>query len=385
MTSGRHVIELATSSAGGLESARSSQLIVSMVGSGTAATAETELAAPAQTVASVAIAACGDSAWQCTSAASPATRLGPITALDALPDGRVLVVESGTRILVHQEDAWSVAYETASDPRTLTHIAAVAADVAFANTHFVYVAEVSAAVDGTHSVRVIRTREVGSRLGEPATIVAGEALAHDGDPVLSVGSDGLLYLALPGDATATDPAARPGRLLRFAPDGTAAGTAAAGSATLSDIAARPTSVAWDPQGHLWIAAIGEPPGSVVTRMDPVTGARWIRQPIALSPAPSEADAGVMSLAFGASPSSNGATAAYVIADAPAALYQGVIGGSRREVLSALTRLPLGDWVPTALTLRPDGALVVAARRETGSGELRQLITLTRPRIVPIRD
>jgi hypothetical protein len=294
-------------------------------------------------------------------------------------------VESGTRILVHQEDAWSVAYETASDPRTPTHIAAVAADVAFARTHFVYVAEVSAAVDGTRSVRVIRTREVGSRLGEPATVVAGEALAHEGDPVLSVGSDGLLYVAVPGDATAIDPAARPGRLLRFASDGAAAGTAAAGSATLSEIAARPTSLAWDPGGHLWIAAVGEPPGSMVTRMDAVAGARWIRQPIALAPASSEAGAGVMSLAFGAAPTSTGATAAYVIADAPAALYQGVVEGSRPEVLSTLTRLPLGDWVPTALTRRPDGALVVAARRDTGSRELRQLITLTRPRIVPIPE
>jgi len=309
--------------------------------------------------------------------------LGPITDLEALPDGRVLVVESGTRVLVQQGDSWNVGYETVSDPRTPTHVAAVARDVAFDSTHFVYVAEVAAAVDGTRTTRVIRTREVGGRLGEPATIVAGEALAHEGDPVLSVGNDGLLYLGIPGDSAAPDPTMQQGRLLRFAPDGAAAGTASAGSATLSDIAATPTSLAWDPQGRLWIAAVGEREGSGITRMDAAGGARWVRQPIALLPEMRDANGGIRSLVFATVPSSTGAIPAYLVADSPATLYRGVIGGGRRDVLSALTSLPLGNWEPTAVTLRSDGALVVAARQDTGNGELRQLMTLTLPRIVPI--
>ena len=311
--------------------------------------------------------------------------LGPITGLEALPDGRVLVVESGTRILVQQGDSWHVGYETVSDPRTATYVAAVARDVAFDSTHFVYVAEVAAAIDGTRTTRVIRTREVGGRLGEPATIVAGEALAHEGDPVLSVGNDGLLYLGIPGDSTAPDPTMQQGRLLRFAPDGAAAGTASAGSATLSDIAAAPTSLAWDPQGRLWIAAVGEREGSGITRMDAAGGARWVRQPIALLPAMRDANAGIRSLVFATVPSSTGAIPAYLVADSPATLYRGVIAGVRRDVLTALTSLPLGNWEPTAVTLRSDGALVVAARQDAGNGELRQLMTLTLPRIVPIRN
>ncbi len=128
---------------------------------------------------------------------NPASGLGPITALEPLPDGRVLAVESGTRVLVQQADTWRVGYDVASDPRAPTHIAAVAPDSAFDSTHFVYVAEVVDDADGTRTTRVIRTREVASRLGEPSTIVADESLVREGDPALSVGKR---RLDLPGDA-----------------------------------------------------------------------------------------------------------------------------------------------------------------------------------------
>ena len=104
-----------------------------------------------------------------------------------------------------------------------------------------YVAEVVDDADGTRTTRVIRTREVASRLGEPSTIVADESLVREGDPALSVGSDGLIYLAMPGDPAAADPTLQQGRLLRFTPDGSAAGTAGAGSATLAEIAAESDS------------------------------------------------------------------------------------------------------------------------------------------------
>ena len=95
-------------------------------------------------------------------------------------------------------------------------------------------------------------------------------------------------------------------------------------------------------------------------------------------------AGVQSLAFGAAPSSTGAVPVYLVADSPATLYRGVIGsGAGRAALSALTSVPLGGWEPTAVALRPDGGLVVAARQDTGAGEIRRLFNLTLSRIVPI--
>ena len=384
MTGGRHEIELATVAVQEEWRVRDrAQLVVNMVGSGTASSTADE--APASQAASMTtVASCGSSAWQCTPTPNPASGLGPITALEPLPDGRVLAVESGTRVLVQQANTWRVGYDVASDPRTPTHIAAVSPDSAFDSTHFVYLAEVVDDADGTRTARVIRTREVASRLGEPSTIVADESLVREGDPALSVGNDGLIYLAMPGDPAAADPTLQQGRLLRFTPDGSAAGTAGAGSATLAEIAANPTSLAWDPQDRLWIAAAREPATTAVTRLDAVPAARWTRQSMALSLTMRDESAGVQSLAFGAANSSTGAVPVYLVADSPATLYRGVMGsGAGRAAVSELTSLPLGGWEPTAVVMRPDGGLVVAARQDTGTGELRRLFNLTLSRIVPI--
>jgi len=385
MSGGRHVIELATvAGSGGMESARSAQLVVNMVGSGTASSTTDE--APAQAASTMTVASCGDSSWQCTPVPNPVSGLGPITALEPLPDGRVLAVESGTRLLVQQGNSWLVGYDVTSDPRTPTHIAAVAPDRAFDSTHFVYVAEVVDDADGTRTTRVIRTREVASRLGEPSTIVADESLVRQGDPALSVGSDGFIYLAMPGDPAAADQTLRQGRLLRFTPDGSAAGTAGPGSATLAEIAVNPTSLAWDPQERLWIAAAREPATTAVARLDAVPAARWTRQSMALSLTMRDESAGVQSLAFGATPSSAAGVPVYLVADSPATLYRGVIGsGAGRTTVSALTSVPLGGWEPTAVAFRADGGLVVAARQDTGAGEIRRLFNLTLSRIIPIPD
>jgi hypothetical protein len=124
----------------------------------------------------------------------------------------------------------------------------------------------------------------------------------------------------------------------------------------------------------------------VTRVDAAAAGRWTRQPIALSSALKDTDARVQSLAFSAGSISAGVVPVYLVTGSPAALYRGVMDSSvKRDALSALTTLPLGGWEPIAMVMRRDGSLIVAARQNTGAGEIRGLLQLTPSHIVSIHN
>lgn len=133
--------------------------------------------------------------------------------LAPLPDGRLLVAEAGGRVrIVHPEApaASAVALEpgTLLDPPSSGALT-IATHPQFADTRHVFVADLYVAGPDRVRVRVVRLREVGERLGEPASIVdapvrldgadAGMTalrVQHEG-PRLAFGPDNLLYLALP--------------------------------------------------------------------------------------------------------------------------------------------------------------------------------------------
>ena len=180
--------------------------------------------------------------------------------LAPLPDGRLLVAEAGGRVrVVHPETpaASVVALESGTllDPAPAGAFA-IAAHPRFAETHHVFVADLYAVSPDRVRVRVVRMREVGERLGEPATIIDAPVVL-DGTaagmtalqpqregPRLAFGPDSLLYLALPPGAVfdGHPAASRPlPAILRVTADGR---TPAEGA--LPGVTSHPLGFAWDP-------------------------------------------------------------------------------------------------------------------------------------------
>lgn len=182
--------------------------------------------------------------------------------LAALPDGRLLVAEAGGRVrVVHLEapSAPVVALEAGAllDPAPAGALA-IAAHPDFATTHHAFVADIYRAEPDRLRLRVVRMREVGDRLGEPATIfetaVTAQQPSDGGEPVrtppelagprLAFGAEGLLYVALPpGLVFDNEPAAsRPvAAVVRLTAEG---GRPADGA--LQGVTAHPLAFAWHP-------------------------------------------------------------------------------------------------------------------------------------------
>jgi hypothetical protein len=158
---------------------------------------------------------------------------------------------------------------------------------AFASNHFVYVAFLAQEQPGRLRLRLVRLREAGDRLGEPATLfeapiavdvqdssvpILGAPPGFPGGPSgraphLAFGPDGLLYVLLPpGAQFDREPSAsRPlASMLRLDDDGRAPE-----AGPLAGITAHPMGLTWHPAtSELWVLAPGSN-GAAVLR--PVTG------------------------------------------------------------------------------------------------------------------
>ena len=204
-----------------------------------------------------------------------------------LSDGRLLVAEANGRVRVvrpGQPDRG----EPALDAHALLRPGPVgplglAGHPDFLQNHFVYVSFLARDRPDRTVLRVVRLREVGDTLGEPATLfetlvtlaAAGPngqldpGVGADGGPRLAFGPDGLLYVALPlGVVFDTQPAAsRPfASMLRLSDDGRVPSVG-----PLSGVSAHALGFTWHPStGALWVAFPGEN-GEAVLR--PITAAR----------------------------------------------------------------------------------------------------------------
>ena len=144
-------------------------------------------------------------------------------ALAFAPDGRMFFTERPGRVRVFQNGQ-----VLAAPALVLTDVAAVgeggllgiAVHPDFASNHFVYLAYTARLAGGSRETRVVRYREVGNTLGEPAVILDRVAAAdiHDGARV-RFGPDRKLYVTMGdtaapptaqdlGDADRQDPAAQ---------------------------------------------------------------------------------------------------------------------------------------------------------------------------------
>jgi len=205
-------------------------------------------------------------------------------------DGRVRVVRPGDRALGDQDQG-----EPALDARALLEPPPVgplglALHPDFAWNHFVYVSFLAQDSRERTLLRVLRLREVGDRIGEPATLfeapLTATAAAAGGDldeadggeaelaasiprdgPRLAFGPDRLLYVALPpGAEFDNEPAASTphASMLRLRDDG----RVPLDMAALAGVVAHPIAFDWHPStGALWAVFPGDG-GEAVLR--PVT-------------------------------------------------------------------------------------------------------------------
>src|SRR4029453_11956445 len=147
-------------------------------------------------------------------------------AMTFAPDGRMFFPERPGRVRVFQGGQ-----VLAAPALVLDDVAAVgeggllgiAVHPDFAGNHFVFLAYTARLAGGARETRVVRYREVGNTLGEPAVILdrVGAADIHDGARV-RFGPDRKLYVTMGDPAappTAQDLGTLTGKILRINDDG----------------------------------------------------------------------------------------------------------------------------------------------------------------------
>lgn len=261
MSDGTHTIEVVNVTAAGVESARSAPFTVQKV-------------AAKSSVAALPLASSRSGAVRFESAITiadglsftadiVATGVRAPAQLAALPDGRLLISEADGRVrVVRPGDARD--REPALDASMITSLPfdpmGIAGHPEFAQNRLVYLSLLEHARAGESRLRVVRLREVGDTLGEPATLfeapVAGDTDATSAGPRMAFGPDRLLYVMLPpGLEFVNEPAASTplASMLRLTDEGRAPQ-----GEPLSGIAATPLAFTWHPStGALWVMFRGQ--------------------------------------------------------------------------------------------------------------------------------
>ena len=274
LTNGVHTVALASISATGLESVQIDRLTVQKVSASatiSAASLPDALVRPASLRFPSEVATTDGLGFALDVVARGL--VAPVQ-LAWLPDARLLVAEANGRVRVVRSGE-PESGEPALDARALLQPSPIgtlglAPHPDFLRNHFVYVSFLARERVSRTLLRIVRLREVGDRLGEPATVfeapvtIEGAAAGDlrddgapsEGGPRLAFGPDGFLYLALPlGVEFNNEPAAsRPqASMLRLSDDGRLPSVG-----PLTGVDAHPLGFTWHPAtGALWAAFAGD--------------------------------------------------------------------------------------------------------------------------------
>jgi hypothetical protein len=222
MFSGQHTLEL-TSVLDGVESARSPGLLVTVVGGAPPPPPPPPppprgILSPEQSALENSTICSAEPRTDCYGMQLIASDLGAMTALSPMPDGRVMFIEAGrqVRIVASAANTSAIALPAESN-RQLTGLAI---DTQFEKSRSVFVAWTESA-RGVPVVNITRYRELGNVLGEGATIVTGLPVTSDSPTPLAVDDEGLIYVAVPADRTASGSRfpGNAGSVMRFDRDG----------------------------------------------------------------------------------------------------------------------------------------------------------------------
>jgi hypothetical protein len=370
MSSGRHTIEL-TSVLNGVESARSSPLVVRMT-SAVAITSRTV----SDTSTSTAM-ACAPSSDACYTVSVVAEDIGAPSNLTQVPGQRLLFVEDGAHVRVIENGLLLADAALSFSPSS--RIVGLAVDPNFERTRLVFVAWTEAERDGRFSLTITRYREGNNVLGEGARLVSGLAIPDGAIVPLAVDNGGLLYVALPASSTAAQGQIEPpfgGAILRFDLDG----LTPRGNPRLSPVIAsgywQPTTLAVDGTNQrVWLggrSATGawSLASFSTTRLD---AERWPVQPAILNSAASNAVLRLSPLSNAAAAQAGPALALSRPGDRPlmalaadAALLVGAI--AQNGLSTSLETLPMDD-LPMAVASAQGGLWYVAALSNRGSGKI----------------
>jgi len=258
MSPGRHSLEL-TSILSDQESSHSTKLIVNVT---TAASVSTMSAGPPSRAtdapsATLASTACVGRGTVCYEVQRAASGLESATALTSARDGALFFVEGERQVRIIDNDVLAVGPALVAD--TGSRIVGLAVDDRDPTTRFVFVAWTATTRDSQVVVNVTRYRELQHVLGEGAQIVTGLPFKDGAFAPLAIGSDGLLYLALPS-STAAGSAARSterGLVLRVTRDGFAPPGSAQVSPAYVQGGAWPTSLTAAGSRTVWSAGRAE--------------------------------------------------------------------------------------------------------------------------------
>jgi glucose/arabinose dehydrogenase len=261
LTNGTHTIALVNIGPSGIESARTNSITVQKL----AASSNGFFAAlPKASVSGgfrlETVITLGDTSFTADLVATDVR--GPAQ-LAWLPDGRLLVAEADGRVNVVRPgtpENQGPALEAGMLSALAMGTPGIASHPDFAHNHLVYVSLLERDRADQMRLRLVRLREVGDTLGEPATLF--EAPLVDGGtalgagPRMAFGPDRLLYLMLPpGLEFVNEPAASTPRasMVRLTDEGRGAP-----GDPLSHITSTPLAFTWQPAtGALWVMFRGE--------------------------------------------------------------------------------------------------------------------------------
>ena len=198
-------------------------------------------------------------------------------------DGRLFVTERAGRVRILDLGGSTSELALALDgvfAQGEAGLLGLALDPEFAQNRFVYL-YYTASTPGGPVNRVVRYREAGSRLGEPAVLLDGipGATIHDGGR-LRFGPDGLLYITT-GDAnvasTAQDVASLAGKVLRLERGGASPRDNRFSSPVYSYGHRNPQGFDWHPvTGDLWASEHGASGNDEINVVQPGSNYGWPR-------------------------------------------------------------------------------------------------------------
>ena len=199
------------------------------------------------------------------------------------PDGRMFVTERPGRVRVFERGQMLAAPALVLNDVAATGeggLLGIAVHPDFATSHFVFLAYTARLAGGSRETRVVRYREVGNTLGEPAVILDRVPAAdiHDGARV-RFGPDRKLYVTMGDTAappTAQDLGMLTGKILRLNDDGSVPGdNPFPGSPIFSYGHRNPQGIDWHPvSGEPWGSEHGQTGNDEINRLQPGRNYGW---------------------------------------------------------------------------------------------------------------
>jgi hypothetical protein len=367
LSSGRHTLEIAAVAAG--KEGEKSTTITVEVGAASASLERGEVTSasgpPPVSEARTEVCAERDPST-CFQIDTIAEGLSDAEGLAVLPDGRVVWIQAGRRLLILHDGEAVVAYDAADHRDLDARIVGLAVDPAFASSRLVYAALVTPDTSDTGTLSVVRLREVADTFGEAAIVVPGVPVATVGRTAVTIGADGYLYVATPaGDRVRHTPDA--GMVLRFDSAGAAAGIARLATPVLSAGTASPGALTWD-HTRLWLTARHERTADALAIVPLSATPEASRLRIGTPDMP---DRGTGVSQFVIVPGVHEpprSADAFFVSEAPSQLFGATIAYDEGALprITGVYAVPLGDVAIRAIAMTPDRDLIALVTPAIGT-------------------